>query len=123
MNWEFTTLVIVGIVGYFHLLNTTKQRYVSAVVRLYIESQEKIDEDIPLKVTQFDKQCRFIITPTPGMGFLAADIGGSEIKRVIIDELGGLEVICHLVVTDSENEYAQTCEHLASKGWQKKHYV
>lgn len=123
MNWEFTILVVAGIVGYFHLLNTTKQRYLSAIVKLHLESREKDDEGIPLKLEQFDKLCRFIVTPVPGMEFLASDIEGPVIKRVIIDELGSLEVICQLVITDSENEFAQTCEHLANQGWHKKHYV
>ena len=123
MDWELIILVIAGSIGYFHLLNIAKQRYVTALVKLHLESREQNSEGIPLKLEQFDKFCRFIVTPVPGMEFLASDVEGAIIKRVVIDELGGLEVICQLTITDADNEFAETCKHFTNQGWDKKRYV
>jgi|GEM_PF-4429857 len=123
MDWELTLLTVLGVIGYFHLLKTTKQGYVTAMVRLHLESRELDVDNTPSKLEEYDKFCRFIITPVPGMEFMASDIEGAIIRRVIIDELGGLEVICQLTITDSDNEFNDTCKHLASQGWNKKHYV
>ena len=123
MDWEFIILVVAGTVGYFHLLNIAKKRYVTALVRLHLETREQDSDGIPLKLEQFDKFCRFIVTPVPGMEFIASDIEGAVIKRVVIDELGGLEVICQLTITDTDNEFEQTCGHFTNEGWHKNHYM
>ena len=122
MGWELTILVIAGIIAYFYLLKITKQKYITAIVKLHLETREQDSQGVPLKVERFDKPCCFVVTPVPGMEFLASDVEGAVIKRVVIDELGGLEVICQLTITDSTNEFAQTCEHFTNQGWHKKHY-
>ena len=54
------------------------------------------------------------------MGFLASDIEGFVIKRAIVDELGGLEVICRLVVEDPDYSFKKTPDHLESQRWNKQ---
>ena len=122
MDWGLMILVISGIIAYLYLLKITKQKYITARVKLHLETREQDSQGVPLKLEQLDKFCHFIVTPVPGMEFLASDVEGAVIKRVVIDEIGGLEVICQLTITDSTNEFAQTCEHFTNQGWHKKHY-
>ncbi|WP_019530023.1 hypothetical protein [Dasania marina] len=124
MNWESAGLLILIFVGYFHLLRVSQKRSIIGIVKLHIEAREQ-DKNLRLanKNEIFTKSCPFIVTPVPGMEYMPADIEGGEIKRVLIDDQGLLEVTCHLVIPSKDNQYQQACEHLVAQGWYKQNHV
>lgn len=64
-----------------------------------------------------------LIPPVPGMEFEAAGIQGAEIKRVILDDQGLIQVMCYLTLRPQEYEFKDACEFLKEDGWhEKKHY-
>jgi len=121
MNWETIFFAVVIYIGYSYLLKTIKKRSIIGSVKLYVESSENT-KGISLnnKSEIYSKSCPFIVTPVPGMEFMAAGIDGVFIKRVITDENGLLEVICFVKLSLEQNEYSNACECLESEGWRKQ---
>jgi len=124
MNWDIISLLVVIFIGYSHLLSVVKKRSIYGIVKLHVETREKDNDNVyPIKSEIFTKGCRFIVTPVPGMEFMAADIEGAVIKRVIIDDKGLLELVCVLQLSSEDNEFNEMCDCLVDEGWHKKVYV
>ncbi len=122
MDFERILLIIIGVVAYAHLLKVAQNRSISGLVNIYIESRERDSEvHIPDKYEVLTKSCPFFVTPVPGMEYSPCGIEGIEIKRVVTDDSGLLEVICLLVVSSKEGEFQETCEMLEQDGWRNKH--
>tara|TARA_B110001469_G_C9522411_1_gene259982 strand:- start:355 stop:732 length:378 start_codon:yes stop_codon:yes gene_type:complete len=124
MNLESIGILVLLVVGYFHLINTIRNRSVSGLVNLCIESDEKPDSlIIENKIAAYTRICPFIITPVPGMEYFPGGFEGGQIKRVIIDELGLLEVACLLDLSKTDYSFDEVCESLNTDGWREKVYV
>lgn len=117
MNWESIGLLILLLVGYSHLRNIVRNRSVSGLVKVYVESRDKeAGTGVPNHLEVFSKNCPFIVPPVPGMEYMPADLEGAVIDRVVIDDQGLLEVICSLRVSTTDNQFEETCQHLTQNG-------
>lgn len=120
MDWESIGLLILLLVGYAHLRNIVRNRSVSGLVKVYVESRDKeADTGVPNYLEVFSKNCPFIVTPVPGMEYMPADLEGAVIDRVVLDDQGLLQVICSLRVSTMGNQFEETCQHLTQNGWYK----
>ena len=115
MTLEFIVLLTLGLIGYFRLSNVIRKRSITGCVVLFIDSMGG-------KVT-LKKYTTFVMTPVPGMEYIAGGIEGAEIERVLIDDHGFPSVICQLTLADlSAGAFEDTIEHLLKDGWHKTTY-
>ncbi len=69
------------------------------------------------------KYTTFVMTPAPGMEYIAGGIEGAVIDRVLIDEHGFPSVMCQLTLADlSTDNFNDTIEHLLKDGWHRTIY-
>jgi len=121
---ETIALIFIILLGYFHLLRVTKKKSIMGSVKIHVEALDNTKEvSLDNKYELYTKRCPFLVTPVPGMEFTAAGVVEALIKRVIIDDYGYLEVVCHAKVSSDEDEFKTTCECLESEGWHKNVFV